>query len=113
MVKTATPKGEYMDTINTILPHLIRPGTEKIWEIFESVYDPEIPVLSVLDLGIIRDIEFKVAPVGDDWESTTITITPTYSGCPAMDMIAMNIRLALLEHGYKNIEIKTVLSPAW
>ena len=102
-----------MNTANTISQHLIRPGTEKIWEILESVCDPEIPVLSILDLGIVRDVDFKASTLVGGLEGACITITPTYSGCPAMDMITMNIRLALLEHGYKNFEIKTVLSPAW
>lgn len=81
-------------------------STDLIWSILETVSDPEVPVLSVIDLGIVRDIKLN----GDKPE---ITITPTYSGCPAMDMISMNIRLALLEKGYKEVEIKTVLSPAW
>ena len=68
--------------------------------------DPEVPVLSVTDLGIIRDIKLEK-------DQVEITITPTYTGCPAMDVIAMNIRFALIEHGYKNIKITTVISPAW
>ena len=80
--------------------------SEKVWLILEKVMDPEVPVLSVTDLGIIRDVKLN----NDEIE---IIITPTYSGCPAMDMIAMNIRMALLEHGYSKIKITTVLSPAW
>lgn len=81
-------------------------STKKIWNILEQVSDPEIPVLSVLDLGIVRDVK---------WEDKTliVTITPTYSGCPAMDMIAVNIRLALHEAGYNDVKLETVLSPAW
>jgi ring-1,2-phenylacetyl-CoA epoxidase subunit PaaD len=79
---------------------------QKIREILETVSDPEVPVLSVLDLGIVRDIKI----FNDRIE---VVITPTYSGCPAMDMIAMNIKLALLERGYKKISITTALSPAW
>ena len=79
----------------------------ELWKLMEEVHDPEVPVLSVLDLGIIREIELN--PNGNP----IITITPTYSGCPAMDVISMNIRFKLIEHGYKNIEIRTVLSPAW
>ena len=79
---------------------------EKIWKLLEEVCDPEIPVLSVLDLGIVRDVI-----TADD--ETEIVITPTYSGCPAMDAISMDIRLKLLEHGYKKIKITSVLSPAW
>jgi len=80
--------------------------TDKIWKLMEDVYDPEIPVLSVIDLGIIRDIQLN----NDDVE---VFITPTYSGCPAMDVISMNIRLALLENGFKKIKLTQQLSPAW
>jgi ring-1,2-phenylacetyl-CoA epoxidase subunit PaaD len=80
---------------------------EKILSILETIKDPEVPVLSVIDLGIIRDVEI------DSSNKIKIIITPTYTGCPAMDVINMNIRMALLEHDYKNFEIKNVLSPAW
>lgn len=74
--------------------------------------DPEVPVLSVVDLGVVRGVELDTdAATGN--EVVKITITPTYSGCPAMDVIRMNIRMALLEHGYQHIQIETVLSPAW
>lgn len=72
----------------------------------ETVSDPEIPVLSVIDMGIVRDVIVN----NDEIE---IVITPTYTGCPAMNMIAMNIRLALLENGFQKIKITSVLSPAW
>jgi ring-1,2-phenylacetyl-CoA epoxidase subunit PaaD len=81
-----------------------------IWLLLEEVTDPEVPVLSVLDLGIVRDV--KVTGDVEDM-AVEITITPTYSGCPAMDMIAMNIRMRLLEEGYTNIKITNVLAPAW
>jgi ring-1,2-phenylacetyl-CoA epoxidase subunit PaaD len=81
-------------------------GTEKIRKILEEVSDPEVPVLSVLDLGIIRDIRVN-------GEETEIIITPTYSGCPAMDAISVDIRLKLAEHGYKKVKISQVLFPAW
>jgi ring-1,2-phenylacetyl-CoA epoxidase subunit PaaD len=70
------------------------------------VHDPEIPVLSVIDLGIIRDIQM----IG---EAVQITITPTYSGCPAMNRIEWDIREILLQKGYGSVRINTVLSPAW
>lgn len=79
---------------------------EKIWKILQSVNDPEIPVLSILDLGIVRDVNF-------DNELAEIVITPTYSGCPAMDFIGMNIRKALKENGFEKIKILHRLSPAW
>ncbi len=79
---------------------------QKIWSILEDVTDPEVPVLSVIDLGIIRDVKIK-----DD--EVEVIVTPTYSGCPAMDMISMNIKLALIEQGYKKVKVTSVLSPAW
>jgi ring-1,2-phenylacetyl-CoA epoxidase subunit PaaD len=79
---------------------------ENILHILSAVTDPEIPVLSVIDLGIIRDII-----ITDD--SVTIMISPTYTGCPAMDMISMHIRLALAAAGFSNVTIQQVLSPAW
>ena len=86
---------------------------QKIWSILRTVVDPEVPVLTITDLGIVREVVLKVSPSGGDLEGAEIFITPTYSGCPAMDMIAMNIRLALAEHGYKNVKITSILSPAW
>jgi ring-1,2-phenylacetyl-CoA epoxidase subunit PaaD len=81
--------------------------TEKqIWEWLESVNDPEVPVLSVVDLGVVRKVEI------DDF-NTKITITPTYSGCPAMQVIEEDIRRKLLKEGLSNIKIITTLSPAW
>jgi ring-1,2-phenylacetyl-CoA epoxidase subunit PaaD len=81
-------------------------ATQKIWQILETVCDPEVPVLTITDLGIIRDVKINDVEV-------EVIITPTYTGCPAMDMIAMNIKLALIENGYTNIKITSVLSPAW
>ena len=79
---------------------------KKIWSILETVTDPEVPVLTITDLGIVRGVT-----IND--EEVEVIITPTYTGCPAMDMIAMNIKLALLENGYKKIKISSVLSPVW
>jgi ring-1,2-phenylacetyl-CoA epoxidase subunit PaaD len=69
-----------------------------------------VPVLSVVDLGIVRDVQIN-NPL--EHAEVSITITPTYTGCPALDVIKMNIRIALLEHGFKNVNIYTTLSPAW
>lgn len=79
---------------------------EGIRTILDRVMDPEVPVLSVLDLGIVRDISVNE-------EKVTVTITPTYTGCPAMDVISMQIRMELMAAGVKEVEIKQVLSPAW
>ena len=79
---------------------------KEIWQLLEEVKDPEVPVLSVIDLGIVRSVK-----AGED--KIDITITPTYSGCPAMDVISMDIRLKLIEKGYRNVSIRQQLSPAW
>jgi len=79
---------------------------QKILAVLEGVSDPEIPVLTITDLGIVRDVKQN----GDEVE---VIITPTYTGCPAMDMIAMNIKMALMENGYSKVKISSVLSPAW
>lgn len=80
-------------------------ATNAIWKILESVKDPEVPVLSVVDLGVIRAVAL-------DGQEVKVTITPTYTGCPAMDMISMQIRMALNAAGYQTT-IQTILSPAW
>jgi ring-1,2-phenylacetyl-CoA epoxidase subunit PaaD len=72
-----------------------------------DVADPEVPVLNVLDLGIVREVH-----VGKDGD-VHIVITPTYSGCPAMDIIAMQIRMVLAGHGIRSVRIDQQLSPAW
>ncbi len=77
-----------------------------VWKLLEEVPDPEVPVLSVIDLGIIRNVSVS-------GKSVEVTITPTYTGCPAMDVISMHIRMILLENGFGPVNIKTVLSPAW
>ena len=75
-----------------------------------DVADPEVPALNILDLGIVRKVEVKQQ--GSRTE-VTIGITPTYSGCPAMDVIAMGIRMTLASRGINNIKIEQQLSPAW
>ncbi len=83
------------------------PELDKLWQTLEAVVDPEIPVLTIADLGLLRDAE-----IGAD-ETVTVTITPTYSGCPAMNMIEQEIKRVLGEAGYGAVEVKTVLHPAW
>ncbi len=75
---------------------------DSIWAALRSVMDPEIPVVSVVDLGIVRDVT-----------PDEVTITPTYSGCPATDVIERNIREALDAAGFREVAIKTTLSPPW
>ena len=80
--------------------------TEHIWQILEEVPDPEVPVLTILDLGIIRDVKRY-----DD--KIEIVVTPTYSGCPATAMINMAIKMKLAEKGFGKVKITNQLSPAW
>lgn len=89
-----------------VMMNISQISKEEVVQLLEEVCDPEVPVLSVIDLGIVRDVE-----ITDD--KIIITITPTYSGCPAMDVISMSIRMKMLEKGFTNVEIKTILSPAW
>ncbi len=79
---------------------------ENIISVLEGVTDPEIPVLSIADLGILRDVEISGNEI-------IVTITPTYSGCPAMDAIQQDIRKALSINGYEKVKINQVLSPPW
>ena len=79
---------------------------EGIWQLLQEVKDPEVPVLSIIDLGIVRHVTIENGQI-------QITITPTYSGCPAMDVISMDIRLKLIEKGFRNVTIQQQLSPAW
>lgn len=79
---------------------------ESVRELLTSVCDPEIPVLSVVDLGIIRSISVEDTVI-------TVSITPTYSGCPAMQMIEDEIRIALQQSGPYTVNVRTVFAPAW
>lgn len=79
---------------------------EQIWEWLEDVSDPEIPVLTVVDLGVVRAVEM-------DENGVVVKITPTYSGCPAMNEIEQNIRLKLKEQGLEKVQVQTQLSPPW
>ena len=102
--------------MDSIRQHIDNSRDEKnIWTILETVFDPEVPVLSVIDLGIVRKVELldegTKPPSGD--LGVHVYITPTYSGCPAIDVIAMNIRITLLTFGFKNVKITQILSPAW
>lgn len=91
-------------------PQISRIDSEKIERanrLLDAVCDPEIPVLTVADLGIVRDVK-----ISDDG-TLEVVITPTYSGCPAMNMIEVNIKSALQEGGFERVKVTTVLSPAW
>ncbi|MFK0242203.1 1,2-phenylacetyl-CoA epoxidase subunit PaaD [Microbacterium sp. NPDC090281] len=80
--------------------------TQAAWRIAASVPDPEVPVLTIEDLGVLRAVEV-------DGSRVHVDITPTYSGCPAMDTIRDDVILALTAAGYDEVEVRLVLSPAW
>lgn len=84
----------------------MKPSVAQIWDWLDAVPDPEIPVISVVDLGIVR---------GVDWDGDTldVAVTPTYSGCPATSVIAMDIETALRDRGVGAVRIKTQIAPAW
>lgn len=79
---------------------------DQIWDWLDAVPDPEIPVISVVDLGVVRDVSVSE-------EGVEVTITPTYTGCPAMSVIAFDIETALVQKGIENITLKTQIAPAW
>ncbi len=79
---------------------------QKAWNIAATVRDPEIPVLTIADLGILRGVEVVQREV-------KVTITPTYSGCPAMDAIRDDLKTAFAKEGYAAVDVELVLAPAW
>lgn len=82
----------------------------ELWDCLEEVKDPEIPALSLWDMGILQDATVE----SDGGEQTAVvTITPTYSGCPAMDVIREDIETAVLNRGYVRVSVVNRLSPAW
>ena len=98
----------YLAIVNKLKIKMVTDGEVMEW--LADVTDPEVPVLTIADLGIVRGVEIS----GDTSNiSVKISITPTYSGCPAMDAIAMGIRMALAGHGIRNIIIEPQISPAW
>ncbi|MDL0401684.1 1,2-phenylacetyl-CoA epoxidase subunit PaaD [Corynebacterium lehmanniae] len=89
--------------------HPLRPATApeiELWDATAKVPDPEIPVISIADLGILREVRFEN-------DTAVVTITPTYSGCPAMGQIVDDITVELAKAGYKDARVETVLHPAW
>jgi ring-1,2-phenylacetyl-CoA epoxidase subunit PaaD len=79
---------------------------DEVFAILGEVMDPEVPVLSIVELGIVRDVQL----VDDE---VTVTVTPTYSGCPAMRAIEQDIESALRAHGFEHVRVETSFSPAW
>ena len=79
---------------------------QDVWKALESVKDPEIPIISVTEMGIVREVEVSN-------EGVKVAMTPTFSGCPAIHVMKTDIEARLREVGFENVEVKTVLSPPW
>lgn len=97
--------------MNVAIEHEARPrptsGIEtEIWDLAATVHDPEVPVLTIEDLGVLRSVT-------TDGAAVRVAITPTYSGCPAIDAMRDDIVTTLTEHGYRDVTVDVVLSPAW
>ncbi|MFT5116450.1 MAG: ring-1,2-phenylacetyl-CoA epoxidase subunit PaaD [Parasphingorhabdus sp.] len=83
---------------------------EQVWAWLQEVPDPEIPAISVVELGIVRDVEWSGA---DDSATLHVTITPTYSGCPATQYIGDDIRTTLANYGVSNLKLASRIAPPW
>ncbi len=82
------------------------PAPERARAAAAAVLDPEVPVLTIEDLGVLRDVEV-------DGDTVTVTVTPTYSGCPAMEVIERDVETAVRGAGFEQVVVRRVLSPAW
>lgn len=85
---------------------MTRPSTDQVWAWLDAVPDPEIPVISLVDLGVIRDVAWE-------GETLTVAVTPTYSGCPATSIIEIDIETALRDHGIDKLKLERRIAPAW
>jgi ring-1,2-phenylacetyl-CoA epoxidase subunit PaaD len=85
------------------VPPDVRPSAELV---VGAVLDPELPLVTLAELGVVRDVR-------EDGDDVVVTITPTYSGCPAMESIRTDIRFSLRSAGFERVEVRTVLAPAW
>ena len=85
---------------------ILLPNIDEVWEILNNIPDPEIPVISIVELGVVRDFSMTENHI-------EVIITPTYTGCPATNVFEQDITSALLSVGFKNVEIKHQYQPAW
>lgn len=86
---------------------------QQAWDLAATICDPEIPVLTIEDLGILREVTVAEGSVDGNRPDVCVTITPTYSGCPAMDAIRDDLRAAFSGGPFGSVEVKMVLAPAW
>lgn len=83
---------------------------EAAWAVLDTVPDPEVPALSLRDLGVVREV---IVPDGEGQRGLEVVLTPTYSGCPATEVIAQSVRTALEEEGLGPVTVTQRLAPAW
>ena len=81
-------------------------NTDKIWQTLDQIKDPEIPVVSLVEMGIIRDVQY-------DGDHAIVTMTPTFSGCPALHVMCQDIEIHLQAMGIPQVTVETVMSPPW
>ncbi|MCW9000374.1 MAG: phenylacetate-CoA oxygenase subunit PaaJ [Kangiellaceae bacterium] len=110
MNQNSQSDNKIIPTLNPVfaqrLSHRNNSEHTEVWNILDSVFDPELPGLTIWDLGILQDVRFE----NKQW---VIDVTPTYSGCPAVETINQDIAAAMSQAGLDNIKINLVLSPAW
>lgn len=82
------------------------PNAEQVWEALARIPDPEIPVINVVEMGIVRDVQIE-------GQRATISMTPTFSGCPALHLIREQLEQTARSLGFREVEVRTVLSPPW
>ncbi len=103
-------EAKIIPTLNPVfagrLSHRKSSEHQRIWDLLDSVFDPELPGLTIWDLGILQDVRLEA----DTW---IIDVTPTYSGCPAVDAINQDIQKVMAEAGYDKVKLNLVLAPAW
>lgn len=85
---------------------VISPAESRAWDAAAAVLDPEVPVLTIEDLGVLRGVSV-------DADGVTVTVTPTYSGCPAMETIEHDVEAAVRAAGFADVTVRRVLAPAW
>ncbi len=86
------------------------PSREQLFAVLEQVKDPEVPAVSIVELGIVREVVVRESPAGTEIQ---VSITPTYSGCPAMGVIEQEVRTALNAAGYSQVVVQMVFNPPW
>jgi ring-1,2-phenylacetyl-CoA epoxidase subunit PaaD len=95
-----------VDTASLARPRPSDLPSQQAWDLAAQVCDPEIPVLTIEDLGVLRSVAV-------DGDRTVVTLTPTYSGCPAMEAMRDDVQAVLRGAGYDNVSVELVLAPAW